>query len=353
MRAAVHEGAARLSRRTVAAATVGILGLLIAFAVMPFLLGLIGAPVLAITFAPMHAWARRHAGPRTAASLVVVAALLAIFVPAVAVTALIVSQLPSVLSGPGVERVLASLTALRFGRFAIGAEMATLSGEFAAWVSRQAIGLIGSVTFVAVNLLIAFFGLFYLLLAGQRPWQRVARYLPFSEETTERLRVRFHDVTRATILGIAVTALLQGSIVGLSFFLLRLDHALLWGAVTGIVSVLPVLGSSMVWLPGVVVLMVDHRYGAAATLFAIGFIIASNVDNVVRPVIFRRVSHIHPLVTVVGAFAGMHYFGLLGLLLGPLTLVYFMELLRAWEDEYGAPPAVRPDAGVPGVRRIF
>jgi predicted PurR-regulated permease PerM len=221
--------------------------------------------------------------------------------------------------------------------------MAALSGDLASWLSRQAIDLFGSATFVAVNLLIAFFGLFYLLLAGDTPWRRVARYLPFSEETTERLRARFHDVTRATILGIGATALLQGSIVGLSFHFLGLGHPLLWGAVTGIVSVLPILGSSMVWLPGTVVLLVDHSPGAAAILAAIGFIVASNVDNFVRPIIFRRVSHVHPLVTVVGAFAGMRYFGLLGVLLGPLALVYFIELVLAYEQEYGGvggPPSL-------------
>ena len=332
-----------MSRRLVAAVTVGVLGLLVAIAVMPFLLGLLGAPVLAVTFAPLNSWARRRTGPRVAASIVVVAAVLAILLPATALTVLIVSELPSVLGGPGMERVLATLAGLRVGRFDVGTQMAALSGDMASWLSRQAIDLFGSATFVAINLLIAFFGLFYLLLAGDTPWRRVARYLPFSEETTERLRARFHDVTRATILGIGATALLQGSIVGLSFHFLGLGHPLLWGAVTGIVSVLPILGSSMVWLPGTVVLLVDHRPGAAAILAAIGFIVASNVDNFVRPIIFRRVSHVHPLVTVVGAFAGMRYFGLLGVLLGPLALVYFIELVLAYEQEYGGvggPPSL-------------
>lgn len=323
-----------MSRRAIAAVIVGILGFAIAVAVAPFALGLIGAPVLAVTFAPLYARLRERSRPRVAASGVVVAAILAIVVPAVAVTTLVVTELPSVLGGAGVERVLKALTALRIGRFNLGPDIAALSGEFASWLSRQTMDMIGSVAFVAVNLLIAFFGLFYLLLAGNAPWQRVARYLPFSAGTVERLRVRFHDVTRATILGIGVTAVLQGSIIGLSFYLLGLDHALLWGTITGMVSILPILGSALVWLPGVIVLLIDGRYGAASILGAIGFIVASNVDNVVRPIIFRRVSHIHPLITVVGAFAGMRYFGLLGLLLGPLALVYFGELVRAFEHEF-------------------
>jgi predicted PurR-regulated permease PerM len=323
-----------VSRRLVAAATVGVLGMLIAVAVMPFALGLLGVPVLAVTFAPLHLWLRRRMGPRAAASLVVTAAVLAIFVPAVAITVLVVSELPSVLGGAGMERVLAALTTLRVGRLDIGTEIAALSGDFASWVSRQALSLFGDATFAAVNMLIAFFGLYFVLLAGRAPWDFVGRYLPFSPQTAERLRVRFHDVTRATVLGISATALLQGGIVCISFVLLGLSHPLLWATVTGIASVLPILGSSLVWGPGVIVLLVDQRYSAAAALAAIGFVIASNVDNVVRPMIFRRVSHIHPLTTIVGAFAGMRYFGLLGVLLGPLALVYFLELVQAFEQEY-------------------
>jgi len=62
---------------------------------------------------------------------------------------------------------------------------------------------------------------------------------------------------------------------------------------------------------------------------------ASNVDNVIRPLVYRRVSNIHPMITLVGAFAGVRYFGLLGLLLGPLAIAYLFELLRFYREEYG------------------
>lgn len=68
----------------------------------------------------------------------------------------------------------------------------------------------------------------------------------------------------------------------------------------------------------------------------IGAGIASNVDNVIRPLVYKRVSNIHPMITLVGAFAGVSYFGLLGLLLGPLGIAYLFELLRLYREEYGS-----------------
>lgn len=155
------------------------------------------------------------------------------------------------------------------------------------------------------------------------------------------------------MLGTALTALLQGSLIGLGFGLVGLPHALFWGTVTALVSVLPVLGSAIVWFPGVVVLIVDGRPGAALALTAIGAILASNIDNVIRPMVNRRVSGLHPLTTLLGAFAGVALFGIAGLLLGPLAISYFFELLRMYHEEYAAPtPAVAAMTGVPAASPI-
>jgi predicted PurR-regulated permease PerM len=307
---------------------------MIAVAVMPFLLGLLGAPILLVMFGPMYRALARHTRPSVAAGVVVAAAVLSVFVPAVAISVLVLAELPSVLAGPGTEQFIAALAAMRVGPFDIGTELASMGGEATAWLSRQAFAVIGGVTFVAINLLIAFFGLYFLLVAPADIWREVGRFLPFSRETIERLRARFYDATHATIIGIGLTALLQGAVVAAAFAIVGLGHPLLWGTVTGVVSVLPVFGSALVWLPGSLVLAVNGRYGAATVLAILGAVVASNIDNVVRPMVFRRISRIHPLITVVGAFAGMRYFGLLGVLLGPLTLLYFIELVRAFEHEH-------------------
>ena len=96
------------------------------------------------------------------------------------------------------------------------------------------------------------------------------------------------------------------------------------------------LGTALVWGPAVLVLLVQNRYGAAVIMLVIGAGIASNIDNLIRPLVYRRVSNIHPMITLVGAFAGVKYFGLLGVLLGPLAIAYLFELLRFYREEYGS-----------------
>ena len=323
-------------RRLLATGIVVALGLGLVVAISPFVPGLIGAPVLAVVFTPLQHRLAQLVRPRFAAALVLVVAICSVLLPAVAIAVLIIGQAPSVLSGPGLEEFVTRVGSIHIGNFAVGAEMANAAGSLASWASRQVMVLAGSFTRATINLLIAMMGLYYLLISDGGVWRVASRHLPFSEVTAEHLRLRFHSVTEATLVGIGVTAVLQGSLVAVAFVLVGISNPLLWGALAALASVLPVLGGSLVWLPATVLLALDHRYGAAWALAAMGVIVISNIDNIVRPIVFKRVSNIHPLVALVGVFAGVQYFGLAGALLGPLALAFFFELVSALSAERAA-----------------
>ena len=107
-----------------------------------------------------------------------------------------------------------------------------------------------------------------------------------------------------------------------------------WGVVTMVFAILPVVGSGLVWLPGALALILDHRAGPGALLALWGAVVVGNVDYVIRPRVFRRWANIHPLITLIGALAGVPFFGILGLLIGPLALSYFFELIKMYREEY-------------------
>jgi len=107
-----------------------------------------------------------------------------------------------------------------------------------------------------------------------------------------------------------------------------------WGVVTMVFAILPVVGSGLVWGPGAIALMIGNHALAGMLLALGGVVIVGNVDYVIRPRVFSRWANIHPLVTLIGALAGVPYFGILGLLIGPLALSYFFELIKMYGDEY-------------------
>jgi predicted PurR-regulated permease PerM len=323
------------SRRSRAQFLIVVLGIGVAIALAPYLSGLFGAAILYVICAPAYRRLSITIAPRAAAAVVVVAAAVLLLLPGAWLINLIIAQAPTTLQSLQDNILLARLARLRIDNVEVGAQIANAGGSFLSWLSGQAIGFFGSATRGALNLVIAFFGLYYLLLSAPHVWERIAPLLPFSRPSAEVLRERFQSVTEAMLLGTALTAVLQGAIIGVGFWLVGLPSAAFWGVIAAIASILPVLGSALVWLPGVLVLLVGHRYGAAVALAVIGAGLASNIDNVIRPIIYRRVSDIHPLTTLVGAFAGVSLFGLIGLLLGPLAISYFFELVRLYELEYG------------------
>lgn len=124
----------------------------------------------------------------------------------------------------------------------------------------------------------------------------------------------------------------------------------MWGVLTAFGAVVPIIGSGLVWIPAMLLLLATQRYADALMLGIIGAVVVANVDNVARPLIYRRVSRIHPMITLVGAFAGIRYFGVLGVLFGPLGLAYFFEVLTLYRREYGRVAAPRENA-TSGMRR--
>ena len=322
------------TRRQRAATLILVLGVGVVYGLWPFSTGLIGAGVLYVVFAPAHRWLLRWMSPGLAAGLVVLLSVVLVIGPGISFVGLVANEAQDMASGVIRSPLLARLRDLRLGSYDVGAQIESLGSQLISWLGSSAVGLIGTATRLGLQLTVTFFGLFYLLVAPDGAWEVCRPFIPFSAESADRLRERFRDVTFSTLVGTGLTAAIQGSLVGLAFMAAGISNALLWGVVTVIFAILPVVGSGLVWGAGAAALAVEGRYGTAVALAAWGIVVVGNVDNIIRPMVFRRWAKIHPFITVIGAFAGIRYFGLLGLLMGPLAISYFFELIRMYRAEY-------------------
>jgi predicted PurR-regulated permease PerM len=316
-----------------AALLVLLLGAAIAVALTPYVAGLLGIPVLYAVFGPVHEFLAKRMKEQLAASLVVALALFLIVLPGLSFAGLIVNEAQEMAGNVVKSPMLRRLAELKPGGIDLGPRLAELGATIVTWIGSSAFGLIGTATRLALNITISLFGLFYLLLRPTQTWAAVRPYIPFSARNTEKLRQRFRDVTTSTLIGTGLTAAIQGTIVGLFFWLVGLPNSLFWGVVTMVFAILPVVGSGLVWAPGALSLLLDHRPGPAALLLVVGLFVG-NVDYLIRPMVFRRWANIHPFATLVGALAGVPYLGIMGLLVGPLALSYFFELIKMYREEY-------------------
>ena len=327
------------SKQQRAAWLILVLGIGLAVALWPFTTGLVGAPVLYVVFAPVHRWLSRGMSPKLAAGVTLVLALLLIVVPGASLIGLLAGEAQELTRGAIQSPLLARLRELNIAGYDVGQQLEEIGSRIASFVGSSLLGVVGTATRLLLQLTVAFFGLYYLLVAAGEIWGLMQPFIPFSAANAEALRRRFKDVTTSTLIGTGLNAFAQGVLVAIGFGITGLPNGLFWGVVTMIASILPIVGSGLIWVPGVAALALEHRYGWAIALTAWGLFVVGQVDNVIRPWVFRRYASIHPFVTVIGAMAGLNYFGILGLLIGPLAISYFFELIRMYRQEYLAAPA--------------
>ena len=327
----VHDGAgaarARGLRLPLLVIAAGVL-----IAIFPFLSGLVGALILFAVTRRLHYRLAKLLPPRVSAAIIAIGTLVVMLVPGAWLVSTIVSEASVALRGLTADDLERWVAATPLAGSDISKEMAAAATSIVGWLSGRAVQLVGGLTTTILNVLLALLGLYYLLLDAPSLWARIKRLLSVPEEIADLLVARFAAVTDALLLGTMLTCVLQGTIVGIAFALVGLHPAVLWGFVTACAAVLPILGSGFVWLPGIVILLASHRFGAAALLALLGGGLASNIDNVVRLTVYRRISGIHPMLTLVGAIAGVRTLGLVGAFIGPLVLSCFVELVSVYEE---------------------
>ena len=311
-----------------------LLGVGICIALGPYATGLIGGLVLYVVFLPAHAWLSKKVSSPISALLVTLAALLILVVPTVLLAGLLVGQAQSLATGVIQGPILDRLRGLTIGTVEVGPRLVQAGEQLVSKIASSVPSMLGTATRIGFNLTIALFVTYYLLIQPPGSWESVRLYIPFSNSSADKLRDRFRDVTFSTIVGTGVIALVQGTLVAIAFWITGLGNAVFWGVVTAVFGILPVVGGGLVWGPAAITLALSDRWGAASFMVLVGVVLVGNVDIVIRPAVFRRFAQVHTLITLIGAIAGISYFGLLGILIGPLALSYFFELLQMYKEEY-------------------
>jgi predicted PurR-regulated permease PerM len=185
-----------------------------------------------------------------------------------------------------------------------------------------------------ISTFIIFFVMFYLLIEKDFFLKYTTLLLPFSSKGSKHLINESAKVTKAVLLGQVFIALIQGLLGMFAFFVAGISGAFFWGIIMIILSLIPVVGAFLVWLPAGLLLFLDGNYAMGIFVLLWGALVVSQIDNFVRPKLVGKFADIHPLETFVGVLAGITTFGIIGVLLGPLFLSLFKTFVRIFVEEY-------------------
>lgn len=189
------------------------------------------------------------------------------------------------------------------------------------------------VTSVVASSIVTVFAMFLLFRDGEAIVARIIALLPFEPTRSDAMLFRIRDVIYASVYGVVVIAMIQGLLCGSIFWVLGIPSAALWGTVTVLTSVLPLVGAAAVWVPGVIYLLVIGHWPQAIVLAAWGTLLVSGVDNFLRPKLVGGRVGLSELVMFFALLGGLQTFGLLGIIMGPVFFAVAASILDVLSDE--------------------
>ena len=206
------------------------------------------------------------------------------------------------------------------------------AGELVGSVSKWVVGGLSSVTFGTVNFVFMSFVFLYTMyffqMDGDKLMRKILYYLPLNSADENRMLDKFTSVTRATIKGTMLIGILQGGLAGIAFAFAGIDNAVFWGTVMGVLSIIPSVGSALVWIPASIFLIIQGSVGAGIGLLAFCGIVVGSLDNVLRPILVGKDTKMHELMIFFGTLGGIMMFGITGIFIGPLIASLF---ITTWE----------------------
>ncbi len=188
---------------------------------------------------------------------------------------------------------------------------------------------------VSVNILVALFVLYFMLVYGERMERTINNAIPFSNQSKNEIWHEVFLMVKSNALGIPILGLCQGLVAMIGYWIFGVENFITWGFLTAISSIVPVLGTMTIYIPlGILVLASGETVNGIGIL-AYGIFIIGSIDNILRFTILKSLGNVPPLITVFGVLLGLKLFGMMGLIFGPLILSSVRVLLKVYQTEYG------------------
>jgi len=230
--------------------------------------------------------------------------------------------------------LLEALSALGLGDFAaIQSRFTSFLAQAAQFIATRAVSIGQSTAQLFVSLGVMLYVLFFLFRDGAWLAVTIRKASPLSERHTDQLMRKFTEVVKAAVKGNVIIAVIQGTIGGVTFWLLGVQAALLWGVIMAVLSLLPAVGAFLVWAPVSFYMLLSGDYLRGAILLTVGVLVISMIDNLLRPALVGKGIRLPDYVVLVSTLGGLSLFGMNGFVIGPLIAALFVAVWSSFTDE--------------------
>ena len=185
---------------------------------------------------------------------------------------------------------------------------------------------------IVIQVFVFAFTFFFAIKDSDKLAQYFSDLSPFSKATERRFMREFRGITNSVIIGQVFIGIVQGVALGLCLWILGFENVLSWTIITSIVSIIPIIGAWLVWIPMAVYLVIIGEPTNAVILALYSGIFVSNIDNILRPYILSKSSRLPVVASLIGTIGGLYFLGIVGLVLGPLILAYALIIIEFYKE---------------------
>lgn len=311
---------------------IAILGILSFLMLRPYLTYIIFSAILALVSFPLYKRIKSKLKNRHLSAILLILVMLVLIIgPTFFLISKLFVQAEAIftnIKGSGIEKFsekFYSLTGID-----ITENIKLLTSDIVSFTLTNFFTLTRTVTRLIVGIFIMLFTMFYIYIDSGEITEKMKKLIPLKEKYKDYLITHTYNITQALLLGIFLTALIHGIFGGIGFLIFGVKNAIFWGFVMAFFSLIPFLGPHFVYIPASLFLMYKGNFFAGIGLLIYGIVIVGNLDNIIRPKIVRFRVKIHPLIIILGVIGGLGLMGVAGMVLGPLILALFIELVNVY-----------------------
>jgi predicted PurR-regulated permease PerM len=335
---------ARFRKGFLLALVVGITALFV-FVVRDFLMTIFVAAILSGLTHPLYRWLRKRLWGRDVLASVVTLIVIVLLVggPLVFIVSIVTSEAIRMTEDvtPWVTRLINEPSQIGIYLDRIPGlpwlapyrdVLLTKAGEAAGSLGKIMVSSLSSTTRGTLALIVDFFmvlyAMFFFLIDGRRYLDTILKYLPLREAEQEQMLQRFVSVTRATLKGTLLIGIVQGTLGGIIFAILGISGAVLWGLLMTVLSLLPLIGGAIVWVPAAIILAIQGAWLKALILVGFCSLVIGSIDNLLRPRLVGHDTQMSDLLILFSTLGGIAAFGAIGFIVGPIIAALFVTI---WE----------------------
>ncbi|HIB37808.1 AI-2E family transporter [Mesonia sp.] len=319
------------------------LGFLIFKEMTPYLSGVLGAVTL---FFLLKGWMKklvaRGWNKDLAASVLMIGSFLGILVPIAGIVTLLTSKIGKAVNNS--EKVVQAFKdQINNWEHSINYDISSQinTSEITGWVSTNLQNLAGGTfnAFIAIGIM--YFLLYYMLTYRKKIRESLDEYIPINHENLVLIGNESSNMVKANAIGIPLVAFVQGIVALIGFLIFGVPDPFFWFVITTIGSMIPFVGTAIGIVPVTILMFTQGENWQAIAILIYGIVVVGSSDNIIRLYVLKRLSDVHPLITLIGVVVGVPLFGFIGLIFGPLLVSLFLLIVMIYKKEYGKEKSIK------------